>query len=245
MLFGCSWVHIKGRNVVVQRKAICGSCYCIGAEIFGTLPCYRLRGHSSINATHARLERYFFWLRMLTDVLKFIKTCDTCARGNTALPLDYYCSHCPFHSKSGSIFQWILSSISPSLVLKIQFWWWFSDSKYAHFIGLSHPFSASVVTRKILDTVFRLHGAPQFIVFDRDKLLTSLFWKDLFKCLRIQLAYSSAYHSQSNGQTERVNQSVENYLRCMSHLQPKEPVGDWVYLKLQSFRQTSLALNRT
>lgn len=93
-------------------------------------------------------------------------------------------------------------------------------TKYSRVISLKHPISTSVVAKAFIDTVFRLHGVPQSIVSDRDKVFTSLFWEDLFKCLGVQLAFSSAYHPQSDGQTERVNQCVEAYLRCMCHLHP-------------------------
>lgn len=87
-------------------------------------------------------------------------------------------------------------------------------SKYAHFIALKHPFSAMVVAQVFLDNIVKLHGVPKSMVSDRDKVFTSHFLKALFQALRTQLAMSTAYHPQSDGQSERVNQCVEMYLRC-------------------------------
>jgi hypothetical protein len=54
-------------------------------------------------------------------------------------------------------------------------------SKYAHFMPLSHPYTATTVAQVFVDHIFKLHGLPKSIVSDRDPLFTSLFWKELFK----------------------------------------------------------------
>lgn len=48
-------------------------------------------------------------------------------------------------------------------------------TKYAHFLSLSHPYSASTIAKVFLDNVYKLHGAPQTMVPDRDKVFTGLF----------------------------------------------------------------------
>ena len=93
-------------------------------------------------------------------------------------------------------------------------------TKFAHFIA--HPYIAKDVARAFLDRVVKLHGTPKYIILDRDRIFTSLMWQELMKALGTKLSMSTAYHPQSDGQTERVNKSLETYLRCVCLLQPKE-----------------------
>jgi hypothetical protein len=94
-------------------------------------------------------------------------------------------------------------------------------TKYAHFIPLHHPFTAAKVAAAYLDNVFKLHGLPKVMVSDRDPIFTSSFWKALFHSMGNELNMSSAYHPETDGQSERVNQCLECYLRCFTHACPK------------------------
>jgi hypothetical protein len=95
-------------------------------------------------------------------------------------------------------------------------------TKYAHFVPLKHPFTASSVAQAFLDSVVKLHGVPLSIVSDRDKIFTSRLWKELFKSLGTQLQFTTAYHPQTDGQSERVNQCLEMFLRCSVHDEPRQ-----------------------
>ncbi|XP_066354680.1 uncharacterized protein [Miscanthus floridulus] len=94
--------------------------------------------------------------------------------------------------------------------------------KFAHFMPLLHPFSAQQVAQVFLNNIYRLHGMPTHIISDRDLIFTSHFWKELFRLAGTQLCMSSTYHPQSDGQTERVNQCLEVFLRCSVHSYPKQ-----------------------
>lgn len=67
-------------------------------------------------------------------------------------------------------------------------------SKYSHFLKLRHPFSALQVAHHYMEHVYKLHGMPTAIVFDRDKIFTGLLWKELFKLAGTKLCMSSVYH---------------------------------------------------
>jgi hypothetical protein len=100
-------------------------------------------------------------------------------------------------------------------------------TKYAHFIPLSHPYSVQKVADLFMENIIKLHGPPASIVSDRDKIFTSQLWKDIFAAFNTQLNYSTSHHLESDGQTERVNQCLEQYLRCMVFQQPKKWC-DWL-----------------
>ena len=67
-------------------------------------------------------------------------------------------------------------------------------SKYVHFIALAHPYLAATVVQFFLYNVYKLHGLPNNIVFDRDKIFISKFWHELFKLIGTQLQLSTSYH---------------------------------------------------
>jgi hypothetical protein len=85
-------------------------------------------------------------------------------------------------------------------------------TKAAHFIPLKTTHRAADVADIFLKEVARLHGIPKTIVFDRDPKFTLNFWKGQFKGFKTNLNFSTTYHSESDGQTERVNRVIEDML---------------------------------
>jgi hypothetical protein len=85
-------------------------------------------------------------------------------------------------------------------------------TKYAHFLCLSHPCTAITVAKAFLAHIYKLHGMPSVIISDRDWVFTITLWQELFKLTDTTLNMSSAYHPQTDGQTERLNQCLETYL---------------------------------
>jgi hypothetical protein len=74
-----------------------------------------------------------------------------------------------------------------------------SFTKYAHFIPLLHPFTATGMAKFFMNNVYQLHGLPSIIISDRDRIFTSNFWKDLFRLVDVALHMSSSYRPQSDG----------------------------------------------
>jgi hypothetical protein len=83
-----------------------------------------------------------------------------------------------------------------------------------------------------MNNIFKLHSIPQVMIFDRDPIFASRFWKELFALMGNDLRMSSACHSQIDDQSERVNQCMEVYLRCFAHACPTQ----WAqYLSLAEY----------
>ena len=109
-------------------------------------------------------------------------------------------------------------------------------TKVAHLIPVKKTFSTSYVAKVFVKEVVRLHGFPRRIISDRDSKFTSKFWKALFDSVETELSMSTAFHPESDGQTERVNQVIEDMLRAYCNRQP----SSWVkYLPLVEFAYNS------
>lgn len=95
------------------------------------------------------------------------------------------------------------STIIPYMVVVDRF------SKGAHFGVVPRQFLAYKVANLFLDTVCKLHGFPQSLVSDREPLLINNFWRELFRISGTSFRMSTAYHPQSDGQTEVMNRILE------------------------------------
>lgn len=177
-----------------------------------------------MKVTYQRLKQLFYWKGMKSDVDNFVQQCQVCQKAKhehqhpagllQPLPIPQGA----WQDISMDFIEGLpaLGNSNTILVVVDRL------TKYAHFIPLRHPFTALVVATTVLDNVVKLHGMPKSIVSDRDKVFTSQFWKELFKLVSTKLLMSSAYHPQTDGQTERVNQCLEMYLRCSVQDSPKQ-----------------------
>jgi hypothetical protein len=170
------------------------------------------------------------------DVIKFVKECATCQKNKS--------EHTPYPGLlkqmkvpeqawthiSMDFIEGLPTSNGKNVILVIVD----SFTKYSHFISLSHPYSVKQVAQLCLDNVYKLHGFPSVIVSDRGIIFTSALWQEMLKAGNIKMNMSTSYHPQTDGQTERVNQCLENYLRCMAFETPKKwsqylPLAEWWY----------------
>ena len=200
-----------GTNVELQTKVITA------------LHASALGGHSGFPVTYRRVKALFAWPAMKSAIHQFVTQCIVCQQAK------------PERVKYPGLLQPLQLAAHSWQVVSMDF---IEDlpkygtqscilvvvdtfSKYAHFIPLSHPFTALTVATAFMNNVYKLHGLPQAIVSDRDRVFTSHFWQELFKLTNTQLRMTSAYHPQFDGQTKRVNQYLETYLRCFVHACPK------------------------
>ncbi|KAK8951688.1 hypothetical protein KSP39_PZI004152 [Platanthera zijinensis] len=193
-------------------------------------------GHSGVTATYQRLKKMFYWKRMKAEVLTYIQQCTVCQRCKTdnqrpagllqPLPIPDRV----WQDISMDFIDGLPKSKGKSTIFVVV------DrlSKNAHFMAMSHPYTAASVAQVFMDGVFRLHGLPASIISDRGAVFVSDFWQALFRALNVQLRLSSAYHPQTDGQTEVVNRCIEGYLRCMCFERPRGwaewlPLAEWWY----------------
>ncbi|KZV42601.1 hypothetical protein F511_19861 [Dorcoceras hygrometricum] len=93
--------------------------------------------------------------------------------------------------------------------------WFIIDrlTKSAHFLLVKTTYDLNKYAELYVKEIVRLHGIPSSIVSDRDPRFTSRFWKSLHKALGTKLTFSTAFHPQADGQSERVIQILEDLLR--------------------------------
>ena len=101
-------------------------------------------------------------------------------------------------------------------------------SKMVHFIPCSKTLDVVHVAKLFFKEIVRLHGLPKTIVSDQDAKFMSYFWRSLWKMLNIKLKFSSAFHPQTDGQTEIVNRSLGDLLHCLVG----EHVSNWDLLNI-------------
>jgi len=180
--------------------------------------------HSGFPVTYRRLLSLFKWPQMKKEVREFVRSCHVCqqAKPERTLPAGLLR---PLPIPSG---PWdmatmdFIEGLPPSRQFDCILVVVDKLSKYAHFIPLKHPYSASKVAELFVDNVYKLHGMPKVLVSDRDPVFTSQFWQSVFKATGTELRLSTAYHPETDGQTERVNQSIECYLRYFISAHPKD-----------------------
>ncbi|KAL0439603.1 UNVERIFIED_CONTAM: Transposon Ty3-G Gag-Pol polyprotein [Sesamum latifolium] len=187
-----------------------------------------LGGHSGINGTYQRMKLLFCWPTMKSDIQTWVKECETCQRikhENNPYPGLLQPLPIPEQAWSCISMDFIeglpVSEGKDSIMVVVD-----RLTKYSHFLALKHPYTATSVAKVFFDHICKLHGLPVSIVSDRDRLFTSKFWKELFTLSGVSLDMSTAYHPQSDGQTKRVNQCLENYLRSMCHLKPRNGLNE-------------------
>ncbi len=173
--------------------------------------------HSGMNHTYKRMKQLFYWPGMKQEVEERVRNCEVCIKNKVdgtpyvgllqslAIPTQVW------QEVSLDFIKALPRSEGKDMILVMV------DrlTKYTHFTALSRPYTAQEVARAFFDTVYKLHGLPKGLVSDRDKIFTSEVWRWIFKLMGTKLRMSTAYHPQTDGQTERFNRCLETYLHCM------------------------------
>ena len=94
----------------------------------------------------------------------------------------------------------------------------------AHLIPVRTTYQAPDLARDFISEIVRLHGMPKKIISDRGLVVTGRFWTSFQEALGTQLNFSTAYHPETDGQTERMNQTLEDMLH-MSVMDQQKNMG--------------------
>ena len=191
----------------------------------------QLAGHPGRAKTIELIARDYSWPGLSTDIRRYVRSCDLCQRNKSAhhapygdlVPLEIPSRN--WESVSMDFITDLPTSHGCDTLLVVV------DrlSKQAHFIPTIKSLDAASLAQLYISSVFKLHGIPSSIVSDRGSVFTSLFWTEFTTRLGIHLKLSTAYHPQTDGQTERVNQCIEQYLRNFCSYQQDDWV-DWTGL---------------
>jgi transposase InsO family protein len=175
-----------------------------------------MSGHLGMDKTMERLARVAFWPHMERDVRQYVRTCDSCQRCKPSnLKPPGLLRSLPIPSQN-----W--ECIAMDFIVRLPKTAAGHDSiltvvdrltKMAH-IPTTTNVTAETAAKQFFAGVVRLHGLPKSIVSDRDSKFTSAFWKELFKLTGTSLDMSTARHPQTDGQSERMNRTLEEMLRA-------------------------------
>ena len=177
-----------------------------------------LAGHRGFRKTKESLARTFHWKGMAKDVKEYIEGCYECSvnKSSTQAPTGLL-QPLPTPKKP---WEWMSMDFITGLpcteggqdALLV-----FVDmlTKLVHLRPCTKKgLTSEVVADMFEDEIIRHHGVPAHIVSDRDPVLTSVFWKEVIKRLNSHCNFSTSFHPQTDGQTERFNRSIEEIIRC-------------------------------
>ncbi|CAG8638636.1 1222_t:CDS:1, partial [Paraglomus occultum] len=175
-----------------------------------------IAGHLGIDKTTEAIMRNFYWPKMGKDIRRYVQTCDTCQRNKSSnqqqagllRPLEIPTNKWE-EIAMDFIVQLPLTKQGHNAIVV------FIDclTKQAIFHPTHTSASAPTIAKIFFTTVFKNYGLPRIIISDRDSKFTSHFWQALFKHLGTKTAMSTAFHPQTDGQTERLNRTLEEMLR--------------------------------
>ncbi|PNX87089.1 hypothetical protein L195_g043174, partial [Trifolium pratense] len=164
-------------------------------------------GHAGVSRTLACIQAQFYWKKMREDIKTYVQQCIICQQAKTLttnpagllqpLPI-------PTQVWEDIVMDFITglpNSFGFTVIMVV------IDrlTKYSHFIAQKADYTRRSVAEAFMINIAKLHGIPKSIVSDRDKVFTSGFWQHLFKLQGTSLAMSTAYHPQTDGQSEILN----------------------------------------
>ncbi|KAJ9509347.1 hypothetical protein QJQ45_001810 [Haematococcus lacustris] len=223
------WLTEWGRVVVPDDAAL-------RKKVIYTMHDTRSAGHLGMTKTLEQVTRWFTWPGVSENVKSYVRSCHSCqvnkssAKKPAGLLQPLPIPEKPWDSVSMDLIVKLPAS-GPNKYDSILV---FVDrlTKMVHLVKTWESMTATQYAKLFLEHVFRLHGMPRSVVSDRGPQFHNKFWAEVTKLLQVQVNLSSAYHPETDGQTERVNRVIEEMLRHF--IRPDQ--RDWAeYLPLVEF----------
>ncbi|GJS25583.1 putative nucleotidyltransferase, ribonuclease H [Tanacetum coccineum] len=173
--------------------------------------------HPGADKMYHDLRYMYWWPRIKRDIATYVSKCLTCAKVKAE------------HQRPSSLLQqpeipeWKWDKITMDLITKLPMSRSGHDAirvivdkltKSAHFLAIREDFSTEKLARLYIDVIVARNGVPVSIISDRDGRFTSHFWQTVQRALGTRLELSTAYHPQTDGQSERTIQTLEDMLRA-------------------------------
>ena len=177
----------------------------------------KLAGHVGKDKTIELVCRQFYWPRMHAEIADYVSSCLPCQsnKPSNQLPSGLL-QPLPVPEKKGQV--WSIDYImglpktksgNDGIQVMVE-----KLTKLVKFAPIKTTITAPQSAAVFFDKIVCSHGVPESIVSDRDARFTSSFWRCLWKLLGTKLSMSTAYHPQTDGQTERANRTLEDMLRA-------------------------------
>ncbi|GJU48905.1 putative reverse transcriptase domain-containing protein [Tanacetum coccineum] len=206
--------------------------------------------HPGADKMYYDLRDRYWWPGMKKDIAEYVSKCLTCLKVKAE------------HQRPSGLLQqpeipvWKWEGIAMDFVTKLprtssghDTIWVIVDrlTKSAHFLPMREDYKMERLARLYLNEIVARHGVPISIISDRDSRFTSRFWQSMQEALGTRLDMSTAYHPQTDGQSERTIQTLEDMLRACAEVgeesyadkrrKPLEfSVGDYVLLKVSPWK---------
>ena len=221
------WHHQKGFWLDDQGRILVPNHSDVRQQVIAAHHANPFSGHQGRIRTLELINRTYFWKGIGKEVATYVGQCHECQVNK------------PTMSKPAGLLQPLQIPERPWGSISVDFVTGFPPvginrwdtitvfvdrlTKMVHYVPCREKMSAADFAQVFLDNVFRLHGLPMQIISDRDPRFTSTFWQEVTKSLGMETGFSTAFHPQTDGQTERMNRTMEEMLRHF--VTPMR--GDW------------------
>jgi hypothetical protein len=226
-------LRINGRVYIPKIKSVCD-------EIMRTNHDDPQGGHFGRTRTSDAIRRKYFWHGMTKSIKSYVKSCDVCQRAIVHRHKEYGTLESlptpkrPFETISLDFITGLPPSkwrghVYDSILVVVD-----TYTKWSTYIPCRKDIDAAQLAEIFFEQIVSHYGMPKHLVSDRGSIFTSKFWSSLCFYLGARRKLSTAFHPQTDGQTERQNQILEYYLRCYVNFEQDDwtrwlPIAQYTY----------------